>query len=76
MNFIDIILIIPIIWFIYKGFKKGFIIEIASLIALFLGIYVAIHFSGNITSFIDDNSVEVKTHYGSFKAWLPICKKI
>ena len=54
MNFIDIIIIIPIIWFVYKGFKKGFIIEIASLIALFLGIYIAIHFSGDITSFIDD----------------------
>ncbi len=53
MNFIDIILIIPIIWFIYRGYKKGFIIEIASLVALLLGIYAAIHFSGNVTSFLD-----------------------
>jgi len=53
MNFLDIIIIIPIIWFVYKGYKKGFIIELASLAGLILGIYVAIHYSANITSFLD-----------------------
>ena len=45
MNYIDIILAIPLLWAIYMGFTKGFIIEITSLIALFLGVYGAIHFS-------------------------------
>ena len=45
MNIIDIILIIPIIWFAYLGFKRGLIIELASLIALILGIYAALYFS-------------------------------
>lgn len=53
MNFLDIIIIIPIIWSIYTGYKKGFVIELASLAALFLGIYAAIHFSGSFISFLE-----------------------
>ncbi len=45
MNVLDIIFIIPLAWFAYKGFQKGFIIELCSLIALILGIYFAINFS-------------------------------
>lgn len=45
MNYIDIILAIPLMWAIYRGFTKGFIIEIASLIAMVIGVYGAIHFS-------------------------------
>lgn len=45
MNYIDIIIVIPLIWGAYKGFRKGFVIEIASLVALVLGVYGGIHFS-------------------------------
>lgn len=45
MNVLDIIFIIPLIWFAYRGFNKGFIIELSSLVALILGIYMAINFS-------------------------------
>lgn len=45
MNYFDIIIIIPLIWGAYKGFKKGIIIEIASFIALGLGIWGGIKFS-------------------------------
>lgn len=45
MNIIDIILLIPIVWFGYKGFVNGLAIEIASLLALILGIYLSYHFS-------------------------------
>jgi len=46
MNYIDIILIIPLLWAVYRGFTKGFIIAVAGLVALILGIYGAIYFSG------------------------------
>jgi membrane protein required for colicin V production len=42
---LDIILIIPLAWFTYKGFSKGLIIELATLIALLLGVYIAGNFS-------------------------------
>ena len=45
MNYFDIIIIIPLIWGTYKGFKKGIIIEVASFIALGLGIWGGMKFS-------------------------------
>ncbi len=53
MNIIDLILIIPILWFAYTGFKRGLIIELASLVALILGIYAALYFSFYIEDFLD-----------------------
>lgn len=52
MNYLDIIIIIPLIWGAYKGFRKGFIIEIASLIALILGIWGGINFSTYSAEFL------------------------
>lgn len=45
MNYIDLIIALFLAWFAYKGFTKGLIIELASLAALVLGIYVAMYFS-------------------------------
>lgn len=53
MNFLDIIIAIPLLYSIYKGFTKGFIIALASLIALVGGIYGAIHFSPLAGEYID-----------------------
>lgn len=55
MNIIDIILIIPIIWFAYQGFKRGLVIELTSLLALILGIYAALYFSGYAANFLTNN---------------------
>jgi membrane protein required for colicin V production len=45
VNFLDIILIIPLGYAAWIGFKKGFIIEVFTLLALFVGLYAGIHFS-------------------------------
>lgn len=52
MNYFDIIILIPLLWFGYRGFKKGLIIELASFVALILGIYCALQFSGITASLI------------------------
>lgn len=52
MDFLDILLGIPLLWAIYKGFTKGFMVEVASLAGLILGIYFAIHFSNFSTDFL------------------------
>lgn len=62
MNYIDIILVIPIIWFAYQGFKRGLIIELASLLALILGIYAALYFSHYAANFLT-NSLGMDTEY-------------
>ena len=45
MNYIDILLTIPLLIAAWKGFKKGLIIEIFSLIALIGGIWGGLHYS-------------------------------
>jgi membrane protein required for colicin V production len=45
MNVIDVFLLIPIGYFAWKGYKKGFIIELFTFLALFVGLYAGIHFS-------------------------------
>jgi membrane protein required for colicin V production len=62
LNYLDIILAIPLLWAIYKGFRKGLIIEIASLVALLLGIYGSIHFSDYVSDYLK-NSFHMKTAY-------------
>jgi membrane protein required for colicin V production len=45
MNYIDIALCIPLVFGFYRGFVRGLIIEVASLVALGLGIWGGVHFS-------------------------------
>lgn len=54
MNYLDLFLAIPLIWAAYKGFNKGFVFSAASLMALILGIYGAIHFSWYAEASIQD----------------------
>lgn len=44
MNILDIILVIPILWALYRGFRKGLVYMVASLTALVLGILGAMRF--------------------------------
>lgn len=62
MNWIDIVIGVPFIWAAYQGFKKGFVLEIFSLLALFSGIYGAVHFSDFIAEWLR-NHFEMKDKY-------------
>lgn len=44
MPYLDLILLIPILWGLFKGFRRGFIIEICTLMGLILGVYGAATF--------------------------------
>lgn len=52
MSYLDIILIIPLLWGAYKGFTKGFIIQVSTLAALMLGIYGGIKFSESVSVYL------------------------
>ena len=45
INLLDIIILIPLLLFAWQGYRKGFIVEVATLAALLLGIYFALYFS-------------------------------
>lgn len=53
MNKIDIILLIILGFGLVRGFMRGLIIEMASLLAIVVGIYGAIHFSFFTASLLD-----------------------
>ena len=43
---LDIILIVPLVWMVYRGFTKGLVVSLATLAALVLGIWAGIRFAG------------------------------
>lgn len=53
MNILDIIFLVPLLFALYRGFKKGVIHMIASLAALLLGIFGAIKLRPLFASFLD-----------------------
>jgi len=55
MNYLDILLFIPIVYGAWRGFKKGFIIELFTLLALLVGIYAGIHFSDFMSEILKEN---------------------
>ena len=65
MNYIDIILCIPLVWGVYKGFTKGLIVEIATFIAFGLGVWGAIKCSGFL-----GNQMKTSFHWNS--PYLPV----
>ncbi len=54
MNNLDIILSVILGFGLVRGFLKGFIWELASLVSVVLGIYGAIHFSFYIFDFLKE----------------------
>ena len=54
MNYLDIIILLPLVYGLFRGFNKGFAIELATLAALVLGIYGAYKFSYITTIFLRD----------------------
>jgi len=62
LTFFDVLFIILIGWSAFRGFTKGFIVQLASLAALLLGIFGAIKFSGITAGYLDDH-LEMAPHY-------------
>lgn len=54
MSFLDIILLALLLLGLIGGFRKGFFVEVASLVALIAGVYGAIHFSNFAGDFLMD----------------------
>ena len=55
MNWIDIVICIPLVWGFYKGITKGLVIELATIVALWLGVWAALKFSEILAGFAHDH---------------------
>ena len=51
MNYLDIVIAIPLLYGLIKGFTNGLIKEITGLLGLIIGVYVAINSSSFFFSF-------------------------
>lgn len=65
MNFVDIIIVVPLVYAAWRGFKKGLIIEVFTLLALLVGIYAGIHFS-------DWTSARIEEYFDFDANYLPV----
>jgi len=65
LNFIDYFVLVILGLFLIQGYRKGIIIGLASIAALVLGIYIAVHFS----NYLDSTLME---HLKPSRKWLPI----
>jgi membrane protein required for colicin V production len=62
MNYLDIFVLIAIAYACWKGFKKGLVVEIFTLLALLFGLYAALHFSSWTSEKIQANVDEKLEH--------------
>jgi len=63
MSYLDIIILIPALWFGYKGFTHGLIRELASLLALILGIYAAFAFTDLVEQWICNPAIPKEVYF-------------
>ncbi len=52
MNWLDWLILLVLGLAAFKGFQRGFIVELASLVALVLGIWAAVHISDRVAALV------------------------
>ena len=62
MNYLDIIIAVPLLYGLIKGFFNGLVKEVTSLLALFIGVYVAINFS----EYLEPKFIDILDGYQEF----------
>lgn len=65
MNWIDIVICIPLVWGFYKGITKGLVIELATIVAIVLGVWTAMKFSELLSAY-------AKEHWSWDSKYLPV----
>ncbi len=71
MNFLDAVIIIPLAWGAYKGFQRGFIIEVALLMALLLGLMGGLKFADKAAVFLS-SKFEINSQVLPFVSFLAV----
>ena len=62
MNYLDIIIVVPLLYGLLKGFSNGIIKEVTSLFSLFIGVYLAVNFS----EFLEPKFINILDGYQEF----------
>lgn len=56
MNLLDIIIIIPLIWALYNGYRKGIISQVGGLVGLIVGVFAAYYLGEAAYKWLNVNS--------------------
>lgn len=55
MGVLDIVVAVALVAGFYKGYKEGLFVELASLVAFFIGIFIAVKFSYIVQNFLGES---------------------
>lgn len=55
MNVLDIILIIPLVWAIWSGFRNGIVVQLGGIAGLLMGVWLAFRYGGVVGRFLGLN---------------------
>lgn len=67
MNYIDIIILLFLLFGAFRGFSKGLVIEVATLAGLLLGVYISIRYSSYTEGILRD-FMNITSEYISYIA--------
>jgi membrane protein required for colicin V production len=62
LNYIDLIILLVFAWAAFRGFTKGLVVMVAAFIALIIGIWGAVKFSGIVAGWLV-NTMNVSSPY-------------
>tara|TARA_B110001450_G_C17513836_1_gene437571 strand:- start:193 stop:756 length:564 start_codon:yes stop_codon:yes gene_type:complete len=74
MNYLDIALVIPMMYGVVRGFSKGIINEITALLSIIIGVYLALNFSVYFQEFFTDkiSNISPKLSKKEIENFMPI----
>src|SRR3989338_4068404 len=52
LNWVDVLLIIAVIRIVYIGAKQGFLVELAKILGVLLGVVLALHYYTGLSDFV------------------------
>lgn len=71
MNYIDVILLIPLAWGAFKGFKNGLISELGTVVALLFGVWLAVLYSPSLAPVVLSKT-SISEQYATIAAFATI----
>ena len=68
MNFVDVIILIPLVYGAFRGFHQGLLMEVSTLFALILGVVLALRYAADVEAVMRDFIVmsESYSYYVAF----------
>lgn len=60
MNWLDVIIIVPLLWALYNGYRKGIVSQVGYIVGIVVGVLLAYYLGDAVTSWMNVNSTAGK----------------